>query len=117
MSPRSNSPDAALREADSLDHGRRAFYATPPGQARAAFHRGDDAFQYVLDVQSADPNAVLNAICREGWELISGSFVALRTMPSATAPFSTNGVTRTRAAGCYLFRRSEANRRDSADPF
>src|SRR6202035_4164439 len=55
---------------------RNAFFATPAGQARLAFERGDHVFQCSIDaMKTRDPVAALNCVCNEGWELLSGSFV------------------------------------------
>ena len=109
--------EAERREAESLEESRRAFYRTPPGRARAAFQREDELFQYTLEVQGLDPNPVLNAVCREGWELITASFVTARQDPYDENPSGSNGAGPTRTIGYYLFRRCEANRGQPADPF
>src|SRR5688500_927504 len=66
-----------------------ACWASPAGEARRVFESGDHVFQYSLDVlnqnvvivamvgsttrqRQADPTAVLNSVCREGWELVNG---------------------------------------------
>jgi hypothetical protein len=97
----------------------RGFWESPPGVARRAFKNGDHVFQYSLDVldQAAimtamvgsstrivrlDPSAVLDAVCREGWELVDGSFAVAR----AEDGFSTGD----KLLGHYLLRRCEENR-------
>ena len=59
------------RDARRADKERAAFLRTPVGQARAAFERGDRVFQCALEVERQDA-VILNAIAREGWELVSG---------------------------------------------
>jgi hypothetical protein len=61
----------------AFDESRRAFYRTPARSSRAAFQRDDELFQYALEVQTLDPSPVLNAVCREGWELVTASFVSV----------------------------------------
>ena len=92
----SNALKRAARECEGSrgapTRSEAAFLRTPVGQARAAFERGDHVFQCALDV-GADTLRLLNAIAREGWELVSGSFgevisagddVATRAARSAT---------------------------------
>ena len=76
---------------------RAALRRTPVGQARAAFERGDHVFQCALDVGS-DSCEILNAIAREGWEMVSGSF---GEVISAGDDVAIEGST----VGYYLFRR------------
>jgi len=94
-----------------------AFLRSPVGQARAAYDRGDRVFQCSIDVmkqdavilfmdgsdtlqKTTDPVAVLNAVCREGWELITGSFVFVERGQDRR---DKSGTT----MGYYLFRRTE----------
>lgn len=95
----------------------RAFLRSPVGQARAAYDRGDRVFQCSINVmkqdavilfmdggdtlqKTTDPVAVLNAVCREGWELITGSFVFVERGQDR---HNKSGTT----MGYYLFRRAE----------
>ena len=106
----------ASRKRAEFEYTWRGFWASPPGVARRAFKNGDQVFQYEIDVmdQAAimtamvgssarvvrlDPSAVVNAVCREGWELLSGDFVFV----SDDAPGQT-------VMGFYLFKRREENR-------
>jgi hypothetical protein len=111
--------EAELLTEQRFEAARSAFRRTPPGRARVAFQRGDEVFQYALDVQSLDPNPALNAICREGWELVTGSFVSvMEGLRSEQAVFlGEPGVFRSRMAGYYLFRRCESKRCEPSDPF
>jgi hypothetical protein len=123
----------AVRAKEAKDRERMhlAFLATPVGQARTAFEDGDAVFQASFDVmsqeaiivamvgsattkQSNDPTAILNAICREGWELVNGSFVFVEEGQQSRDKFMSSGqnvATKGRTFGYYLFKRCEANRR------
>jgi hypothetical protein len=70
-------------------------------------------------VQSLDANPVLNAVSREGWELITASFVTARQDARGEKQHSSdsNGAVPDRTIGYYLFRRCQANQRQPADPF
>jgi hypothetical protein len=99
---------------------RNAFFATPAGQGRLAFEREDHAFQYSIDaMKTADPVATLNSVCNEGWELLSGSFVFVeegqqsRDKVGGGQNIATKGMT----VGFYLFRRCEANRGETPEPW
>jgi hypothetical protein len=115
------------RELDKAWHG---FWASPAGEARRAFYNGDHVFQYAIDVmnqsaiivamigsntskKTADPSAVLNAVCHEGWELVNGDFVFVQSGQQSRDKFMSSGqnvaVSGT-VMGYYLFRRCEANR-------
>jgi hypothetical protein len=116
---------------------RSAFFATPAGQARFAFAQGDHVFQYSIDVmkqqaiivamvgsttskKTTDPVAILNSVCNEGWELVNGSFVFLEEGQQSRDKFGSSGqniATKGTTVGYYLFRRCEANRRETADPW
>lgn len=99
---------------------RNAFLAAPAGQARLAFERGDHAFQYTIDaMKMTDPVTTLNFVCNEGWELVNGSFVFVeegqqsRDKVGGGANVATKGTT----VAYYLFRRAEANRRETTNPW
>jgi hypothetical protein len=114
----------------AFDREWQAFWASPPGQARRAFDEGDHVFQYSIDVvnqqaiivammgsktrsRTADPTAVLNAVCREGWELLNGDFVFVMTRQQSRDKFMSSGqnvAVEGTVMGYYLFRRSESNR-------
>jgi hypothetical protein len=81
----------ARQHAERVEKERQAFLRSPAGLARSAYERGDHVFQCAIDVMSqqaiivamvggtttqatTDPSAVLNSVCREGWELVNGSF-------------------------------------------
>ncbi len=123
------------KRADQVKKESEAFYATPAGQARLAFERGDHVFQYEVDVmnqkavivamvgsttshKTVDPVWVLNSVCHEGWELVNGSFVFVEQGQQSRDKFMASGqniAVRGKTVGYYLFKRCEANRRsDSA---
>jgi hypothetical protein len=107
--------DVERREAESLQAAHEAFLRTPVGRARAAFRREDCVFQYSLALTDADPNPVLNGICREGWEVVSCAFMPPSQEKHAATP-EQNGLP-ARTIAHYLFRRCETHRRDASDPF
>jgi hypothetical protein len=108
-----------------------AFWASPAGQARLAFDRGDHVFQYSLDVMNqqaiivamvgsatsktqADPTSVLNSVCHEGWELVNGDFVFVTEGQQSRDKFMSSGqnvAIKGMVVGYYLFKRNETNRR------
>jgi hypothetical protein len=115
------------KEAEQRERMRDQFFESAPGQARGAFERGDRLFQFFIDVTEAggsqvastrDAAAVLNAVCDEGWELITGSFVSRAVAADArekVRPSSQDAGTT--VFGYYLFRRSEANKKTAWDPW
>ncbi|MCW3057874.1 MAG: uncharacterized protein JWO21_1843 [Solirubrobacterales bacterium] len=100
---------------------RNAFFATPAGQARLAFERDDHVFQYSIDaMKTADPVATLNSVCNEGWELVSGSFVFVEEGQQSRDKVGSSGqniATMGTTVGFYLFRRREANRGETPEPW
>jgi hypothetical protein len=121
------------READQLQKVRKAFLASPAGQAQTAFDRGDQVFQYAIDVMSqeaiivamtgsttskktTDPTEVLNSVCNEGWRLVNGSFVFVEQGQQSRDKFMSSGqnvAIKGTTVGYYLFSRCEENRRQS----
>jgi hypothetical protein len=124
----------ARKRASDAEKGREAYLRSPAGQARTAFERGDQVFQYSMDVmtqqavivamvgsntskRTADPVEVLNSVCREGWELVNGSFVFVEEGQQSRDKFMSSGqnvAIKGSTVGYYLFRRCEANRRQPA---
>ena len=122
----------------AIEKMRGEFFASPAGRAREVFERGDFVFQYVLDVYSTqtftlpmvksysgpkstnDPSDILNSVCHEGWELVNGSFVFVQTGSESRDKFMASGqhiaVSGT-VLGYYLFKRCEANKSESVDPW
>lgn len=125
------------REAAERERQRQAFLSSPAGNARAAFERGDRLFQFFMDVKdtkpvvipmagattktmSADPVAILNSVCNEGWELVNGSFVFHELGAESRDKFLSSGqnvAVRGTIIGYYLFRRSEEAKRQTRDPW
>ncbi len=61
---------------------------------------------------TTDPSAVLNSVCREGWELVNGSFVFVETGQESRDKFLSYGqnvAIKGTTVGYYLFRRTEQN--------
>jgi hypothetical protein len=124
---------AASKEADQLKKLRAEFFASPAGQAQLAFERGDRVFQYAIDVMSqkaivikmigantshttTDPSDILNSVCDQGWELVNGSFVFVELGQESRDKFMSSGqnvAIKGSTVGYYLFKRSEANRRQA----
>ena len=121
---------AARERAEEAEKESQAFLASPVGRARIAFENGDHIFQYSLSVmnqkaivvamvgasaqqKTTDPVAVLNAVCREGWELVNGSFVFIEQGQESRDKFLSSGqnvAIKGQTVGYYLFRRCETNR-------
>lgn len=118
------------RREKAFESAWNAFWASPAGQARRAFEDGDHVFQFSIDVMNqqaiivamvgssttakhADPTAVLNSVCREGWELVNGDFAFVMTGQQSRDKFLSSGQNVAIAGtvlGYYLFKRCEANR-------
>lgn len=108
---------------------RERFFETPAGRARLAYDEGDHIFQCQFDVmdqqavivsmigstntkKTSDPTDILNSICREGWELVTGSFVFVEKGSQTRDKLLSSGQNvsvRGTTIGYYLFRRCEAN--------
>lgn len=129
-SPEEHAAEVAAKE-------NKAFLNSPVGRARAAFERGDQVFQYEIDVMSqqaiivsmvgsstnkstTDPVDVLNSVCREGWEIINGSFVFVEQGQQSRDKFMSSGqnvAIKGTTVGYYLFKRCDQNRRQGcSDP-
>jgi hypothetical protein len=99
---------------------RKAFFASPAGQARLAFERKDHVFQFAMDVMNQQANAALNAVCNEGWELVNGSHVFVEEGQESRNKVGGSGqtvATKGTTVGYYLFRRCEASRGDTSEPW
>jgi hypothetical protein len=121
---------ATRKAAEQVERERQAFLNSPAGQARSAFERGHSVFQVAMDVMSqqavivamvggsttkktTDPVDVLNSICREGWELVNGSFVFVEQGQESRDKFLASGqnvAIKGTTVGYYLFRRAESAR-------
>jgi hypothetical protein len=109
---------------------RAEFLESPVGQARTSFERGDLVLQLELDFANqrpaiipamgaeahtagaevhttTDPTEILNAVCREGWDLLSASMIPLDAGPSRATG---SGRGKGQAVGYYTFRRCPQHR-------
>jgi hypothetical protein len=124
--------EAAEQEkaAEARRQAERAFAASPAGRARRAFEAGDTLFQFEIDLEntkavvipmmtattqstSTDPSAILNSVCREGWDLVNGSFVFHELGSESRDKFLASGqniAVKGTVIGYYVFRRHEPNR-------
>jgi hypothetical protein len=120
----------AARHEGAAERQRQEFAHSPVGRARTAFERGDQVFQYSIDVMSqqavivamvgsattkkvSDPSDVLNAVSREGWELVNGSFVFVEEGQQSRDKFMSSGqniAVKGTTFGYYLFKRNEVLR-------
>lgn len=118
--------DEARRRARQAEKEAQEFQASPVGQARVAFERGDLLYQTSIDVmnqqaiivamvgsstnqRATDPSAILNAICREGWDLASASFTFIEEGQQSRDKFMSSGqnvAVKGRTAGYYVFKRA-----------
>jgi hypothetical protein len=67
-----------------------------------------------------DPVTVLNSVCHEGWELVNGSFVFVEEGSQSRDKFMSSGqnvAVKGTTVGYYLFRRSDANKRETSNPW
>jgi predicted phage gp36 major capsid-like protein len=128
---------AAENERRRIEKARKAFYSTPAGMARAAYDDGDHIFQCAFDVMSqsavvvamvgstttkrtSDPTAILNSVCREGWDLVTGSFVFVQEGQQSRDKFMASGqnvAVKGTTMGYYLFKRCEANAEPRVNPW
>jgi len=129
-SPEEIAAKEAQKERQRAERERQQYLSTPVGQAEAAFDNGDHVFQYAHDVasqqavivamvgstttkQTTNPSVILNAVCKQGWELVNGSFVFVEQGSQSRDKFMSSGqnvAVKGTTVGYYLFRRCEANR-------
>jgi hypothetical protein len=134
--PEEAAAKAERKQQQALDQAWQSFWASPAGRARAAYQAGDHIFQYSIDVmnqqaiivamvgsrtshKTVDPTAVLNAVCRQGWELSTGDFPFVMTGQQSRDKFMSSGQNVAVAGtvlGYYLFRRCEVNLEAETDP-
>ena len=127
VSAEQQAAEDAEKAARAAERERQAFLATPVGQAQTAFERGDQLFQYAHDVENqsavivamvgstttrrtSDPSEILNAVAREGWELVNGSFIFRQQGQQSRDKFATSGqnvAIKGTTVGYYLFRRTQ----------
>jgi len=129
-SPEETAAKEAQKERERAERERQQYLSTPVGQAEVAFNNGDQVFQYAHDVasqqavivamvgstttkQTTDPSDILNAVCKQGWEVVNGSFVFVEQGSQSRDKFMSSGqniAVKGTTVGYYLFRRCEANR-------
>jgi hypothetical protein len=125
------------KQAERIQRARREFFESPAGRARLGFERGDHVFQYSIDVmnqkaiivqmagsstaqKTSDPVDILNSVCGEGWELVSGSFVFVEQGQQSRDKFMSSGqnvAIKGQTVGYYLFKRCEDNRERPTEPW
>jgi hypothetical protein len=113
------------------EKGNKAFWQSPAGQASLAYDRGDQVFQTSLHLMDQDavivrmvgsmspstandPTAQLNAVCNQGWELLSGAVTFVTTGEQSRDKFTSSGqnvAVKGHIMGYYLFKRAEQNKR------
>jgi hypothetical protein len=67
-----------------------------------------------------DPTDILNSVCREGWELVTGSFVFVQEGQQSRDKFMSSGqnvAVKGQVLGYDLFKRAEQNKRATVDPW
>jgi hypothetical protein len=70
--------------------------------------------------KTSDPTAILNSVCREGWELLTGSFVFVHEGSQSRDKFMSSGqnvAVKGTTMGYYLFRRCETNAELRVNPW
>jgi hypothetical protein len=125
------------KRTEQMEKARKTFFGTPAGKARLAYERADQVFQYDHNVMSqkavivamvgasntkttADPSVILNTVCNEGWELVTGSFVFVEQGMQSRDKLMSSGqnvAIKGATVGYYLFRRCEANKRATNNPW
>jgi hypothetical protein len=128
---------ADQKRLQEIERQRRIFISTPAGRARDAFDEGDQVFQCSFNVMSqqaivvamigsstskstTDPTDILNSVCREGWELLTGSFVFVEEGSQSRDKFLSSGqnvAVKGATMGYYLFKRCEANAQPRVNPW
>jgi hypothetical protein len=122
---------------EAIEKAKNEFFDTPAGRARLAYEHEDEIFQYSFDVvnhkaivvamvgsrqtqKTNDPVTILNSVCHEGWELVNGSFVFVEEGSQSRDKFMSSGqnvAVKGTTVGYYLFRRSDANKRETSNPW
>jgi glutamate/tyrosine decarboxylase-like PLP-dependent enzyme len=86
--------------------------ADPVARAHAAYAAGHEVFAVQLDIGHPDTEPTLtdtlNAVCAQGWELLSGSAVSIDVGVQGVGSVTVDGSkirTSSMPLGYYLFRR------------
>ena len=69
---------------------------------------------------TSDPSDVLNSVAHEGWELVNGCFVFVEQGQQSRDKFMSSGqnvAIKGTTVGYYLFRRCEANKQPTSNPW
>jgi hypothetical protein len=123
------------KRAKAFDLAWNAFWESPAGRARLAYRAGDRVFQYSIDVmnqqaivvklsgsttssRTGDPTAILNSVCREGWEIVSADFPFVMTGQQSRDKFLSSGQNVAIGGtvfGYYVFKRCDANQVSESD--
>ena len=123
------------KQAEAFDKAWNAFWASPAGRARLAYRAGGQVFQYHIDVmnqtaiivkmvgsatssKTGDPTAILNSVCREGWEIVSADFPFVMTGQQSRDKFLSSGQNVAiggTVLGFYVFKRCDANQVNETD--
>jgi hypothetical protein len=117
---------AAEKAEQERERREQAWLESPAGQARTAWERGDHIFQFEMEVKNTkavvvpmmtattttttkDPVVILNAVAKQGWELVSGSMVFHELGSESRDKFLASGqniAVKGTVIGYYLFRRT-----------
>jgi hypothetical protein len=123
-------PPRLARSPESVSQERATFTESPVARARSAYARGDHLYQYSLDVMTqgavivamvgsattnatTDPSDVVNAVAREGWDLVNASFVFVAEGEQSRDKLLSSGqnvAVHGRTVAYYVFRRCPSNR-------
>jgi hypothetical protein len=121
---------AAAAEAKRAQAERAAFLSGPVGRAQTAYANGDLLHQLEFDLmaqeaiivamvgskvnkRSSDPSEILNAIAKEGWDLVNASVTFVTEGEQSRDKFLSSGqnvAVKGRLVGFYVFRRCPENR-------
>lgn len=116
---------AAEKEVRDQQRAEAAFLASPPGQARTSYQRGDHLFQVTFDMeniqshvvamsnayttrQPRDVSEIVNAIAAEGWNFHTLSTTFVNEGEESRDRFLASGqhtAVRGRIVGTYVFTR------------
>jgi len=100
---------AATQAAVQMNQRGMLFDQTLAGQARTAYQKGFQVFQCQLDASSRTAVDEINAVCREGWDLVTGGFVFVETSQPSRDKLMKSGqlvTTRGSTLGYYVFKRA-----------
>jgi acetyl-CoA acetyltransferase len=102
---------AASQAAVQMNQRGMHFDQTLAGQARTAYQKGFQVFQCQLDASSRTVVDDINAVCREGWDLVTTGFVFIESGQQSRDKLMKAGQyvsTRGSTMGYYVFKRAVA---------